>query len=93
MTSDEKQTRYWREKLGESFRVLSIGMSEPIISDDANHVRPEQSSVTDTKSARIPLSDTRCDTESLNTEGIVGLHPRYEKTCVPDARGVASKRS
>ena len=68
-------------------------MSELAISDHFNDVRPEQSSVPDSKSTRTPLSDTRCDTESLNTEGIVGLHPRYEKTCVPDARGVARKRS
>ena len=92
-TSARKQKRYWREPLTESVSVLDIGMSELVESDDVKDISREQGSWTVSETARTPLSDTRCDSESLNAESIVGQRPNHQGLCPADERGTMRKYS
>ena len=92
-TSASKQKRYWREPLTDSVSVLDIGMSELVESDDVKDISREQGSWTVSETARTPLSDTRCDNESLNAGSIVGQRSSHQGLCPADGRGVASKYS
>ena len=92
-TSARKQKRYWCEPLTESVSVLDIGMSELVESDDVKDISREQGSLTVSETARTPLSDTRCDSESLNAESIVGQRLSHQGLCPADERGVTRKYS
>ena len=66
-------------------------MSELIYSHNVKDVSHEQSSKTVCDTARAPLSDTRCDNESLNAKCIVGFEPSHHGSSSHDARVVAHK--
>ena len=68
-TSFRNQKRNWRESLDDSVSVLDIGMSELVAPDDFMSI--EQSSLLDSETARTPLSDIRCKSDSLNAESTV----------------------
>ena len=68
-------------------------MSELVESDEIKDISREQGSLTVSETARTPLSDTRCDSESLNAESIVGQMPSYQGLCPADERGVTRKYS
>ena len=68
-------------------------MSELVESDDVKDISREQGSWTVSETARTPLSDTRCDNESLNAESIVGQRPNHQGQCPADERGVTRKYS
>ena len=72
-----QQKRYRREPLTEDVNVLGIGMSE-LINSNINDMKVERISCTVCEGGYTPLSDNRCDTESLHAAGIVCLGPRHQ---------------
>ena len=63
-------------------------MYEFIISN-ANDMNTERSSITICEGSCTPLSDTRCDTESLPAPAMVELGPRHQECNSSDVSGVA----
>ena len=87
-TFARRQKRYWREPLTEDVNVLDIGMSE-LVNSNVNDTKIERSSFTVCEGSHTPLSDTRCDTESLHAAGMVGLGPKHQEYNSSDVSGVA----
>ena len=85
-----KQNHYWREPLTEHVNVLDIGRSE-LIDSNVNDMKMKRSSFTVCEGSCTSLSDTRCDTESLHTAGMVGLGPNNQECNSSDVSGVARK--
>ena len=52
-------------------------MSE-LTNSNVENMNSERSSLSSSDTARIPLSVTRCDNESLHAESMVGLGPSYQ---------------
>ena len=69
-TSARNQKRYWCKPLDDNISVLDIGMSDLVDSDDVKDMSIEQSSIYGIEAARIPLSDSRCESNVLNAESI-----------------------
>nr|CCA27706.1 reverse transcriptase putative [Albugo laibachii Nc14] len=88
-TSARKQKRYWCGQLTEVVSLLDIGMSELITYEDVSNIGPQKNSSIASGTARTPLSDTRCDNESLKAESIVGLVPSHQGLDPANERGVA----
>ncbi|CAI5730843.1 unnamed protein product [Peronospora farinosa] len=80
-TFARKQKCYWREPLTDSVSVLDIGVSE-LINSDVNNNSVEQSSMTLSGTARIPLSDTQSNIETLDVGNDIGS--RIEQVKVDD---------
>ena len=89
-TFARQQKRYWREPLTEDVNVLDIGMSE-LFNSNVDDINIERSSSNAFGESYTPLSDTRCDTESLHAAGMVGLGPRHQECNSSDLSGVARK--
>ena len=80
-TFARKQKCYWREPLTDSVNVLDIGVSE-LINSDVNNNSVEQSSMTLSGTARIPLRDTQSNIETLDVGNDIGS--RIEQVKVDD---------
>ena len=90
-TSARNQKRYWREPLADNVSELDIGMSELVDSGDVKDMSIEQSSICDSKAARTPLSDSRCESNVLNAESTVDQASSHRGLNPSDERGVARK--
>ena len=67
--------------------MLDIGMSETINSN-AHDMNDERGSFTVSEASPNLSSDSRCDHESLHTQGMVGTGPSHEKSNFSDVSGV-----
>ena len=67
-------------------------MSE-LIKSNVNDMKIERSSFTVCEERCTPLSDTRCDTESLHAASMVGLGLRHQECNFYDVSGVAREIS
>ena len=60
-----QQKHYWREQFTEDIYVLDICMSE-FVNSNVHEIYGELTSFTVSQMTHKPLSDTRCDNESLH---------------------------
>ena len=91
-TFARQQKRYWREPLTEDVNVLDIGMSE-LSNSNVDDINIERSSSNAFKESYTPLSDTRCDTESLHASSMVGLVPKHQECNSSDVSAVARENT